>query len=291
MQSTSIEMDTFKTSYNDGADSDIDIGSDFSFSDVDVDDAIAKTVDNKVDEAIEIDILTDTEDTDIQTYPDISVGNGKYYQINLKKTDPKDAKNLGYPYTQKLIQVFIELRDSLGYTSKPPHTFRFADISEAIKTLQVEYAKEYNILFSYGYNIIKADALNPNNNFRSIIDLFKERDKAYGIKTKPVTNIPKPTLSLKRNLSTLKEPENENKENKVDKNKLDLSFLNKRRFGTSALNDIYTPKPQREPRKRDRLFVPEDAKQVTESSRIYGNSQIRRRKRGPRVPIIADPDY
>lgn len=262
----SIDMDTIKISYNDGADSDIDIGSNIS-------------------------IDSEDEKANIMTYPDISIGDGKHYQIDLDKTDPKDAKHLSYPYTQKLIQIFIELRDSLGYTSNPPHTYSFSDISEAIKTLQIEYAKEYNILFSYGYKIIKADVLNQNNNYRTVIVLFKERDKAYGIKKKPVTNIPipvKPTLVLKTN-SPISAPSINKKTE--DKNKLDLSHLNGRRFGAGTLNSIYTPKPQREPRKRDRLFVPEDAKPVIEASRIYGNSQVTRRRKSPRIPIIVDPEY
>jgi hypothetical protein len=228
---------------------------------------------------------------------EISIGNGQYYYIDDRSSNIEKNK-LAYNHMKTLIQIFIELRNALGYTSKPPHLFGPIELAEVIKTLQIEYAKVYGILFSYGYQILKADPLIPQNNFRPLNTLTGERIKASNEDTvisapltirlpspPPITStheLPPPYESIQ---STGK-----NINDGGDDTGLNLSYLNKRRFGMGCLANNYTPLPQRPQRERKR-FASEDALPVTSAPRIYGNQQIRKRKGKCRIPIIHEPEY
>lgn len=236
-------------------------------------------------------------------YKEISIGNGRNYYIDENNTTAIEKKHLTYPHVHVLIQIFIELRNALGYTSKPPHKFNIVQLAEVIKTLQIEYAKVYGILFCYGYKIIKADQTNPENNCRPFNILKDERLRASLSDTEiklppyPKLNIPPPSYTpIQTNHIQVKPAGDSNTcdiSDGGDNNKapqLDLSYLNKRRFGVGALKNNYTPLPQRTQRpKRDR-YVSDDAKPVTSPPRIFGNQQVRRRKK-TRIPVIQDAPY
>lgn len=234
---------------------------------------------------------------------EISIGNGKCYYVDADKTSTIEKNKLAYGHIQILIQIFIELRNALGYTSKPPHTFGPIVLAEAIKTLQIEYAKVYGILFNYGYKIIKANPLQPYSNFRPLNILKEERlhaSKDDSLPPLPPIRPPPPPPSYSSintsNTTLIKvKPASVGSMDDITDGgdggnnslKLDLSYLNKKRFGAGCLKNSYTPLPQRNQRPKRERFVSEDAKPVTSAPRIYGNQQVRRRKK-TRIPIIHD---
>ena len=92
--------------------------------------------------------------TEYYIFDDISLGNGMPYVI--KKTIPKECiKDMFLPHYRRIIQIFIEIRDSLGYTSKDPHLFSTLELIEGLNILQNEYNKKYQFPFGYDKRFFK----------------------------------------------------------------------------------------------------------------------------------------
>lgn len=232
----------------------------------------------------------------ILQFENISVGNGKYYEIDSAKINSFTQQRLNYDSIQQFIQIFIELRNALGYTSQDPHNYSIIEITEAIKTLQIEYAKEYNILFTYGYKIIKADPLNESNNFRKIHILYKERKKEYAPYMKPI--IP---ISIQRQITNNNSTDtNNNEDNKLTnekfvheqiKNTNIDDKLNNKRFNETSLSNIYTPQPNNKLNLLNNTDLQKYAPEVSSMSRIYGNRHVKRRKRAPIIPLYKNHEF
>lgn len=113
---------------------------------------------------------------DIQIYDVISEGNGKPYTTHIDNINLTQEQCLKYQHNQILIQIFIELRNALGFTSYLPHCYRMDELKHAIHIFQIEYAMKYGIKFNYGYKIIKANPLFSSENARDYTELVKERN-------------------------------------------------------------------------------------------------------------------
>lgn len=117
---------------------------------------------------------------EIEIYENISEGNGIPYRIKLNNMSHLQRQTMMYKNMQIIIQIFIELRNALGYTSIPPHYFTMVELKNAIHIFQIEYARKYGVKFAYGYKVLKADKYVSCNNARDFSILSNERQEALG---------------------------------------------------------------------------------------------------------------
>jgi hypothetical protein len=220
------------------------------------------------------------------TYNKISEGNGNVYTVYEDDLTPAQERSLSYDHMLVIIQIFIELRNALGYSSIKPHKFDMMNLVNGINTFQVEYSKKYGILFTYGFKIIKADPLFLDKNKRTLNELIQERKHEFA-----ECKLPKiPT----------DEDVKKNKE-QIEKIKND-PFLNKR-FGISHNQKTptskplhnntpifsYNPLPQRAKRYMSHMDV--DGFCCVNNPKIYGNQQVRRRNNKRKQTIINEPPF
>jgi hypothetical protein len=118
--------------------------------------------------------------SEIATYTTISEGNGIPYRVYLSDINSIQKNSMSYAPMQTMIQIFIELRNALGFKSHPPHMFVMDELKNAINILQIEYARKYGIKYSYGYRIIIADPFFEEENIRDYTTLVKERKQELG---------------------------------------------------------------------------------------------------------------
>lgn len=186
----------------------------------------------------------DSTQPSIIVYDLISEGNGVPYKVASNEITMSQKTCMKFAPVRQLIQLFIELRNSLGFKSHPPHNFNMTELIEAINLFQEEYSKKYGLKFCYGFNIIKADHINIKNNVTKPHDLIKQRK--YELE-----------LDDEANTQTTNETDNN--------------------------VDYYYPAIEEEHKyvstlENDRLNAILDAKEITTPSRIFGNREVIRRK-------------
>jgi hypothetical protein len=214
-------------------------------------------------------------------YNKISEGNGKFYIVYQDELTPLQERTLNYEHMQMIIQIFIELRNALGYSSIKPHKFDMINLVNGINTFQIEYSRKYGILFSYGFKIIRADPLFIHKNKRTLNELITERRDEF--------------VECKLPKIPTNEDVIENKE-KIQQYKNDP--LHKRRFGISTNKQpprlhftqmSYNPLPQRVKRR----IPSEDINNFcyTTKPKIYGNKQVKRKGTSRKNVVIHDPSF
>jgi hypothetical protein len=213
-------------------------------------------------------VTTYTKPKETITFDKISEGNGKFYTIDADDITPKQTSSMKYDHLQMIIQIFIELRNALGYSSIKPHKFYITNLVNGINTFQIEYSKKYGILFSYGFKVIKANPLYPESNKRTLNQLIEERKREFAECKLP--NIPTPE-DVKHNKERIKNIKND----PFLKKRFGVPY-NEQTYFTNPLSDmttlLYNPMPQR----GKRCIHPKDTEEFSCATKpkIYGNRQI-----------------
>lgn len=204
-----------------------------------------------------------------EIYYDINIGNNQPYIIEKTKLTHMQKTNMEYKAIRQLIQIFIELRNSLGYTSLPPHSFNICQLNQGVLLLQKEYVERYLFQFGYDYNLFQID-LNKPYISKSFNQLHNERNK-YFSSVEPIINFPSPPPC----------PQTIDESGPCFTNKLD-----------------YTPLPQRKSRGRIRATTDMEYPKCKESnlvvhkmSRIYGNKYVNRKKKKNNFKRIFDTPF
>lgn len=180
---------------------------------------------------------------------DINIGMNRPFTINKKDVDICIPK-LQMGITRLHIQIFLELREALGYTSMPIIYMRHMDIINAIRYLQLIHIDKYGYEFGYSYQLTKVDTYNFNHSVKTIKELADERKKYLG---------PTPTEKLNKDFTKIN-------------NLNDIMVINE--------NGCIVP--------IDKLNSNENETPLdTEMFRIFGNDQVIRPNKGvPRNRVI-----
>jgi hypothetical protein len=228
-------------------------------------------------------ILPSDNPDDYYVYDDILIGNGNKYKVLRSSVSSTEQVLMQYPYIRNMIQIFIELRNSLGYDSILPHKLSMNDLRIGLDILQQDHVEKYKFRFGYSYNI------------------FRVQD-TKGVRPKPYNE-----LRAERIKHTGTNPFNANVNPDTNTNPI-ISFPSPpqqpQEIKTNNPFNNYVPLPQRLSRnKQTNIINSTEFRQMLDSSdsdndivvnnrpKIYGNKQVKRRKRPRRQPTIDDPLY
>jgi len=238
-------------------------------------------------------------------YDDIIIGNGDSYIINKCDITPVQLAQMKYPAYRKIIQIFIELRNSMGYTSDPPHKYDMNDLNNAIILLQKEYIEKYKFRFGYDYNVFK---VTPDKaHAKTFNELHNERKSNIGFANViPAINFPLPPDYYPQSPPPPPPPPPPPYYTNPAASRIPIAQISKstepflqQRFGPkSAAEQLsYNPLPQRQKEQRDKrksrheYIELDDLKnlediEVTSMSRLYSNREVQRRKKKKIIPYI-----
>lgn len=118
------------------------------------------------------------ENPDYYVYQDIKMGDGTFYQIKKGSVNYDVVNRMNQTAYRKMVQIFIELRNALNYTSKEPHMFKMIELMDGVNYLQQDYYDRFKFHFGYTFNPFKLK--NTIKRYNTFAILARQRKKNIG---------------------------------------------------------------------------------------------------------------